>query len=426
MALSRHFYSIDEVQCALMHTTSRNLYNESVFWCKELLLSGCIAETISVLFQSWLWNTGPLRAKWLIDAWNTLTSDEVSEYNIVLSAYQLSNINYKHRDSSLWNILLLTGTNPNKMPDRITKKIPKSMPSDFDSKEKYFVSAMYQNKARCAWWISQFIETERVWELLKWYSTYLRSKYDNQYTTCRDALYNYQMLLGYKSEEYDKITRCVAILLHSIPYTFQDSSFKDQVADIDIDTSKFYNQISSHIGYKSSRLFSIPSACLYASSLRGRMRWTHNNHIQLNNIEKYLVECPFWNEELTKYASISEGDIQWNSYDSMEEFYNKYFPDDIPDEWDMNEKNKSHGDGLLGPVENLSLKKLSRTLLGKAMYYTWGFGRDINACFETILDTSSVDINGLDCIIRVFKSPVPLSEEDLKKLDPVRKILCRP
>ena len=72
MPLSRHFYSLDEVQAALLHTNS-------LFWCQELILSGCIGEAISTLFQSWLWNTGPMQLQWLIDAWKTLALDEISE-----------------------------------------------------------------------------------------------------------------------------------------------------------------------------------------------------------------------------------------------------------------------------------------------------------------------------------------------------------
>ena len=74
MPLSRHFYSLDEVQATLLHTNS-------LFWCQELILSGCIAEAISTLFQSWLWNVGPINLQWLIDAWQTLALDEISEEN---------------------------------------------------------------------------------------------------------------------------------------------------------------------------------------------------------------------------------------------------------------------------------------------------------------------------------------------------------
>ena len=82
MPLSRHFYSLDEVQAALFYTTSHNNPSDALFWCKELLLSGCIAESISTLFQSWLCNTGPMRLQWLINAWKTIANDELNLINL--------------------------------------------------------------------------------------------------------------------------------------------------------------------------------------------------------------------------------------------------------------------------------------------------------------------------------------------------------
>ena len=39
MPLSRHLYSLDEVQAALLYTTTRNSPTEALFWCQELILS---------------------------------------------------------------------------------------------------------------------------------------------------------------------------------------------------------------------------------------------------------------------------------------------------------------------------------------------------------------------------------------------------
>ena len=85
MPLSRHFYSLDEVQAALLYTTSRNNTSDALFWCQELILSGCVGEAISTLFQSWLWNTGPMRLQWLIDASKTLASEVLSEDDVILA-----------------------------------------------------------------------------------------------------------------------------------------------------------------------------------------------------------------------------------------------------------------------------------------------------------------------------------------------------
>jgi hypothetical protein len=335
MPLSRHFYPIDEVQAALLYTTSHSQPVEGIFWCKELLCSGVASEAISILFQSWLWNTGPMRLQWLINAWNTLAVDEVTENDILVASYQLASIPHSYHDNSLWNILVLTGAD-NKMPDSITKKSPVNMPSD-DEKEQYFIRALYQGKASCGWWISRYIDNERVWELLKWFSEYI-GVYD-KYEICFTALKEYDKLLGYKNTEYDTITRCMAILMVSISPKLREKSFNPLVNTIDDTNLQMISEFDAQIGRKENRMFSIPREALYGITARGKMTWSQSTFMQLNNVEKNLIGCPFWDEVISDYADVSDSCvITWLSDDKMEAFYNQYFPDDIPDEWSKKDK----------------------------------------------------------------------------------------
>jgi hypothetical protein len=415
MPLSRHFYSLDEVQAALLYTTTRNNPSEALFWSQEMLLSGCVGEAISTLFQSWLWNTGPYRLQWLIEAWKTLASDELSEDDVLLNTYRLSTIHHTNRDTSLWNILVLTIQNPNEMPDTITRKAPSTLPSS-DEKETYFICALYQGKAHSAWWVSQFIKVERVWALLKWYTDNINTQYSTQYTICLEALKDYEKLLGYQSAEYDIITRCAAILMMCV-YK-QEESFRPLVEEIDKSNIQMLNELSLSVGRRDRRVYSIPSACLYGTTLRGRSKWAQNNFTQLYNVEKYLVGCPFWDEVLEEYADVEDGEIKWKSDDKLEEFYEKYFPDDIPDEWSKKDQLKSHGDGVLGPTDKPNIWKYSRSFLSKVPHLAWNTARDVHKYLEqlTINDCS------VERIVELGTPPSELSDEDLKKLLPVHKI----
>lgn len=369
MPLSRHFYSLDEVQSALQYTTTRNLPNESLFWCQELILSGCISEAISTLFESWLWHKGPFHLQWLICAWNTLASDELSEHDLLLSAYQLTLCSQK--DHSLFHILVHTAMNP-VLPDRVTPKTPSVLPSE-DEKEVYFIRAIFQKKAHSAWWISHYMDTPRVWELIEWYMyNSLSDEYRESYSKCFTALQNYDKLLGYKSEEYDIIVRCMMILSLCLSDEQQKQSFTSLPAEIEKRYQTELNELSQKVGRKEYRSYSIPTMCLYGSTLRGCMKWTKNNMNQLNTVEPHLTGCPFWNTAIESYGVICEnGDIQWNSDESMEEFYTIYFPDDIPDEWTKSDKLRSHGDGVLGPNDSPNLYKFARTHLSKCSRLAW-------------------------------------------------------
>ena len=418
MPLSRHFYSLDEVQAALLYTTTRNTKDESLFWCQEMLLSGCVGEAISTLFESWLWHTGPYRLQWLVDAWKTLASEELGEEDVLLATYRLSSVHYQQRDNSIWNILVLTALKPNKMPDRVTRKTPSCIPSE-DEKELYFIRAIYQGKARSAWWISQYIDVERIWILLDWYAENIHTIFYTQYKVCLEALRGYEQLLGYKSDEYDVIVRCMAVLMMCIQPSVQESSFKTQSDSLDSYHKELLQEWSENIGLKRRRKYTIPTACLYGTTIRGRNQWSQQNFVQLNNIERHLIGCPFWDEALAEYADVDEkGVITWHSDDKMEEFYDQYFTDDIPDEWSKEDKLKSHGDGVLSPSDKPNIKKYSRNFMSKMPRLAWNTTKFVSNILE------SVDIN--DCslqeLAKYYNFPKHLSEQDIISLKPVRKL----
>lgn len=364
--LSRNFYSLDEVEAVLFHTNG-------IFWCQELLLSGCTSEAISILFQSWLWNT--CSVQWLVDAWKTLSSEEVSENDILIATYKLSCMN---RDNSLWNILILTIQNPDEMPDRVTRKTPSFAIGD--EKQMYFMRAIYQGKARCAFWISQFID---IWDLLHLFA-------DPDRKICLEALQHYEQLLGYKSDEYDMIVRCAAIIC-----IIQCNIKIKDVNDI--------------ILHPYGKRISIPNEYLYGITFRGRRKWLQNNVTQLHDIEKYLPGCPYWEEAAEEATTMYK-----------EDFYDKYFPDGTPDTWSDQEKEKSHGGGVLGPAEKIRIWKYSRNFMSNMSRFAWNTTKTVN---NYLKDLDIEYEEGIDCFpMSIMKQYVKPVWKDVC-LKPVQKIL---
>lgn len=415
MPLTRHFYSLDEVQAALLYTLGRNNILESLFWCQELLISGYVGEAISTLFQSWILQTGPLCLQWIIDSFKTLASDALSEDAVLLATYNL--VSFKKHDNSLWNILSLTAKNHDLMPDRLTRKTVKFDGKALDKKEIYFINSIYQGKARSAWWISQYMSTESIWELLDWFSKNVHKQHTEKYSICLEALKEYDKLLGYKSAEYDVIVRCMAVIMFCIRPSEQLNSFSPLSDSIDEVSDMNLNEWATIVGRRDRRVYQIPSSCLYGMTIRGRSRWAQNNYYQLNNIEKHINGCPFWDEAIMEYGIRKEnGEIKWNSEEQMEEFYDKYFPDDIPDEWSKKDKMKSHGDGILGPNDKPNIWKYYRIHFNKMARLAWGTRKEVDDYLEGLDIDCSIEY------IACLTGPKELSEENLKKLEPVRKI----
>jgi hypothetical protein len=133
---------------------------------------------------------------------------------------------------------------------------------------------------------------------------------------------------------------------------------------------------------------------------------------ELNQLEPSLIGCPFWEEAIAEYGTIIKKRIQWNSDDDLEEFYDRYFPDDIPDEWTKAEKAVSHGDGVLGPTEVVTLFKYSRSTFSKWSRLAWNT-RDL-----VQKQVEKKEWDGLLCGVYV---PCIIETYDKKRLEPVHK-----
>jgi hypothetical protein len=293
-----------------------------------------------------------------------------------------------------------------------------------DKKELYFIRAMFQGKARSAWWISQYIDVERIWVLLDWFLKNVHTAFKEEYKVCFSALKSYELLLGYKSAEYDIIVRCTAINMMCISAKRQELSFKVE-PEIDVRNLQILNELELSVGRKERRVHKIPTACLYGTTIRGMAQWTQKNYTQLYNVEKYLIGCPFWDEALVEYSELLDSSIiQWHSDDTMEQFYDKYFPDDIPDEWTLLDQQQSHGDGILGPNDKVKLSKWSRTFMSKLPHLAWNTTKATNIYLEKLDINDCTDSSIGDCIDKIFEnykteSILPFSEDEL---EPVKKI----
>jgi hypothetical protein len=145
------------------------------------------------------------------------------------------------------------------------------------------------------------------------------------------------------------------------------------------------------------------------------MKWSQSTVSSLNHVEPSLIGCPFWEEAISEYGVIEEGCIVWNSDDDLEDFYDRYFPDDIPDEWTKAEKAVSHGDGLLAPTEMVTLYKYARSTFSKWSYLAWN-------TYDAML-LKLQDKGVWDGALSSIYMPIIFQAYDTAMLQPVRKRL---
>jgi hypothetical protein len=221
-----------------------------------------------------------------------------------------------------------------------------------DPKELFFFRAVYQGKAQSAWWMARHMESSRVWELLSEYVG--SSAYAESYRVCFQVLQHYESLLGYRSEDSNIL--CLAVLSACLSPAQQEKSFR--VLPL---ASVVMEPPAETI--RRARRYSIPTACLYGDTARGRMTWSQST---LRSLRELDLEGPFWDEH------------KWTTEEEREAFYDRFFPDDPPDEWTLAEQQRSHGDGVLSlsGSSGCTMEKYARLFLSHTSRLAWSTGNE--------------------------------------------------
>jgi len=349
-----------------------------------MLCSGYESEAVSTLFESWLWQRGPFYLRWLIDLIKPLDANTVTHEDIMGAALKLSS--FGEWDNSLWLLL----TCDLSAVDRVTPKTPAFVPIGCSEEVLYLYRAIYQGKACSAWAMVQIMAKRLsagiVWPLLREYGSYVSAEYE----ACFMILENYETLLGYKSDAYDTVILCLAVLMLCLSDKKRGTSCMRRVVPP--------RMLTIPVGTKAARMYSVPSVALYGTK-RG-LSLCSQYHVQgLHDIEKAIKGCPFWDNALKEYRRQGK----WVSDDALEAFYDEYFPDDIPDEWSKEEKMKSHGQGLLNKGEKMTLARYARIHFTKPSRLAFGVkGRKLDG----IEGCSPLDAIRLDDNVEILLKPV--------------------
>jgi len=101
------------------------------------------------------------------------------------------------------------------------------------------------------------------------------------------------------------------------------------------------------VGRRAARIYAIPSEALHGETTRGQIPSKYTNIEDVRAPIPLLSEgCRFWQEAVQAAGIVVEEDSFAFPNDTvLEEFHDRYFPDDIPDEWSKQDQEKSHGRG---------------------------------------------------------------------------------
>ena len=295
MSLTKRLYRLDEVRAALVYCIKSKRLYEACYWLRELEDSCQSCEARRILFLSWFLVYGLAHCSWL-QAW---ANEADSQEGRLKLCWQLCRCS--ERDTSLWWLLCAGAVYDANSP-------------------KEQLSIVFDR-----WRGSYWLEHEDFWQPLV----------DASETERLD-----EILEGLQTDmgKYNLHARLAGLVLVASQKHISKNSWGPLSQEEPIELATKLAEWSMPGTVRASRLVPIPQGCLYGITWRGCGGDTGPELCNLNI--KAFQKSPLWKQTLGSYATGG----QWNSDDSLEEFYDTEFAGcDIPDEWSARDREHSHG-----------------------------------------------------------------------------------
>ena len=362
MLFTRHFYRVDEVKAAVQLSISKRRTEEALFWALELLESEEFKTLKDALFNTWFHCIGLANIHILKDVLE-LVEDEPKIFTLVYS------LCYAKRDCTLPIMFLYGLTNSRYKNSNIVFNLPENLQQD----DKYidtFIRTCALGKYLDGWILSI-----PLWKnsISKFNKLLLNHKYKNP------IIYDVYTALEESNYINKWYARCsiVGILCFSEKYYKEPTnylkSYNDYIKEITL-----WKSLTTR---RKRRIYPIPRECLYGRTYRGTTTYQQNNEEELYEPQYILQNQSIYNAIIEKYSSYE----MFYYEDDYDTFMDWYFPDDIPDEWSLADKEKSHGIGVNQKGDTPNLRRyFNRWVDLKTDCKIWNKEVVVNQCLQNI------------------------------------------
>lgn len=306
-----------------------------MFWAMELLDSMEGYSILEILLYCWFYSAP--------SAWNfahlildLIGKEELEPDELLRAIYALTTLS--ERDCSvLW--LLSEGSEAWVTQPDCVGNIP--LPAEFQESSpelQCFVRALLQGKGLLALTLVRHAWRHDTWKILK--------SCAQQKGVHDDAL---RLLNRLEADELFQEAFCWEARALGILYatnTYKVSQRKRPLplkCEVNSVLSGQMKEWSTLEGRRARRKFRIRTEAILWNCERSTQKNTETNIQEIREPLAALRGSPYWEtvaEDMGGWKAIRKSD------DHKEAFYDLYFPDDIPDEWSMEDQEKSHGRGV--------------------------------------------------------------------------------
>jgi hypothetical protein len=358
--LTKHLYRKDEVLSSLRWSIITHNLTEAAFWTIELFVSGLVQECTELLETIWLYHIG-------FGSWFALRlvlhiyeAGDISQENII--AITCAFAKRRTCDSTIFH-LLLRGAMTNKKP--WTPAFPHT--TEYQTVQQAILDCLKRGKLQEAWLLGRALAEEEQWPMLEGVAADL-GRVDElsiikELRECRQE----SLSAAYVLVSLDHVTwmQSQQALDNTMPKEVE-AAIEDWAA------LAAFNSMRKRRAIKPR-----PEALLLTARSQQTPYESSEPQIQ-GGLLQALLASEYWSTVLEPYMVGGK----WKTSRHKELFYDTHFPNDIPDEWSLADREKSHGRGLGKTKEQARTRFIQLTLQYSKSLELW------NSIFPSSLDCS--------------------------------------
>jgi hypothetical protein len=380
-SLTKHLYRLDEVLSSLRWSIITHNIQETAFWTLELCESNFEQECLDMLESIWLYTIGfgswySLRLIQLIYDEGSIEQENLIEITCALAKRRLT-------DSSIFHLLLRGATSPDWKP-----RFPHS--KEYTTVQKGVEDCLRRGKLNEAWLLGRSMDVEEQWSMLETIATHKRRSEE------------LSILKDLRPCVYENLAASyVLVNLDEVIWISSQTPIENKIPK---EIEEAINEWQSETSMRKRRAITPRvEALLYLTDRSEQSPYLSSEpDIQLGFLES-LKASEYWSCILEHYMINLK---TWKSDDHLESFYETYFPEDIPDEWSVESRERSHGRGLGKTIPLARSRFIHTTLQRSKSLELW------NSQFNLEMDCT-MDWDTLYSVKPVFQLP----------LKPIKKIL---
>ena len=354
--LTKHLYRKDEVLSSLRWSIITHNLTETAFWSTELFVSGLVQECTELLETIWLYHIG-------FGSWFAL--------RLILNIYETGDISQedllaitcafaKRRlcDSTVFH-LLLRGA----MTKSWTPAFPHAI--EYQTVQQAVLDCLKRGKLQEAWLLGRALVEEEQWALLEGMATEL------------GRLEELRTLKGLRECRQESLAASyVLVSLDHITWMQSQEALNNTIPrEVEAAIGEWKSEVSMK---KRRAMKPKPEALLHLSARSQQSPYESSEPQIQGGLLEALMASEYWSVVLEPYML----DGKWKTQRHKELFYDTHFPQDIPDEWSLAEREKSHGRGL---------GKMNELARARFIHYTLQHSKSLelwNSTFPSSLDCS--------------------------------------